>query len=72
MKTSEDFTGRLDRKATEKLERNVKAMPAGFVRKEAQVQWQTLKIPFITGGPGPAENKRTTLTAAGHYLFNRK
>ena len=26
-----------------------------FVRKEAQVQWQTLKILFITGGPGPAE-----------------
>ena len=39
-----------------------------FVRKEAQVQWQTLKIPFITGGPGPAESKRTSLTAAGHYL----
>ena len=23
----------------------------------AQVQWQTLKIPFITGGPGPADAK---------------
>ena len=26
-----------------------------FVRKEAQVQWLIVKIPFITGGPGPAE-----------------
>lgn len=56
-----------DREATEKLERQ-KAMPAGFVRKEAQVQWLISKIPFITGGPGPAESKRTSLTAAGHYL----
>ena len=43
--------------------------PAGFVRKEAQVQWQTLKIPFITGRPGLAETTETTSRAAGHNLY---
>ena len=42
--------------------------PAGFVRKEAQVPWQTLKIPFITGRPGLAETTETTSKAAGHNL----
>ena len=43
--------------------------PAGFVRKEAQVPWQTLKIPFITGRPGLAETTETTSRAAGHNLY---
>ena len=54
MGTLEELRESRDREATEGLESKM-AKPAGFVRKEAQVQWQTLKILFITGGPGPAE-----------------
>ena len=67
MGTLEELRESRDREATEGLESKM-AKPAGFVRKEAQVQWLISKIPFITGGPGPAEIKRTSLTAAGHYL----
>ena len=56
MGTLEELRESRDREATERLESKM-AKPAGFVRKEAQVQWQTLKIPFITGGPGPANKK---------------
>ena len=52
MGTLEELRESRDREATEGLESKM-AKPAGFVRKEAQVQWQTSKIP---------------LTAAGHYL----
>jgi hypothetical protein len=51
-----------------KPERDCKGRRQYFVRKEAQVQWQTSKIPFITGGPGPAENARTASEAASHNL----
>ena len=54
MGTLEELRESRDREATEGLESKM-AKPAGFVRKEAQVQWQTLKILFITGGLGPAE-----------------
>ena len=44
---------------------------AGRISDERRLwtRWQTLKIPFITGGPGPAETKRTTLKAAGRNLL---
>ena len=67
MGTIEELRESRDREATEGLESKM-AKPAGFVRKEAQVQWLISKIPFITGGPGPAETKRTTLKAAGRNL----
>ena len=54
MGTLEELRESRDREATEGLESKM-AEPAGFVRKEAQVQWLISKIPFITGGPGPAE-----------------
>ena len=56
MGTLEELRESRDREATERLESKM-AKPAGFVRKEAQVQWLISKIPFITGGPGPAESK---------------
>ena len=67
MGTLEELRESRDREATERLESKM-AKPAGFVRKEAQVQWLISKIPFITGGPGPANKKRTASEAAGHHL----
>ena len=67
MGTLEELRESRDREATEGLESKM-AKPAGFVRKEAQVQWLISKIPFITGGPGPAKRNRPPLPAAGHYL----
>lgn len=68
MGTLEELRESRDREATEGLESKM-AKPAGFVRKEAQVPWQTLKIPFITGRPGLAETTETTSRAAGHNLY---
>ena len=46
---------------TERLTENLKdlqRLQAGGIRKKGgSVPWQTLKIPFITGGPGPADAK---------------
>ena len=67
MGTLEELRESRDREATEGLESKM-AKPAGFVRKEAQVRWLISKIPFITGGPGPAENARTASEAASHNL----
>ena len=67
MGTLEELRESRDREATEGLESKM-AKPAGFVRKEAQVQWLISKIPFITGGPGPADRIRTASEAAGHTL----
>ena len=67
MGTLEELRESRDREATEGLESKM-AKSAGFVRKEAQVQWLISKIPFITGGPGPAENARTASEAASHNL----
>ena len=46
MGTLEELRESRDREATEGLESKM-AKPAGFVRKEAQVQWLISKIPFI-------------------------
>ena len=56
MGTLEELRESRDREATEGLESKM-AKPAGFVRKEAQVQWLISKIPFITGAElsDPAE-----------------
>ena len=68
MGTLEELRESRDREATEGLESKM-AKPAGFVRKEAQVQWQTLKILFITGGPGsPISAEQTASEAASHNL----
>ena len=46
---------------------------AGRIRKEGgSGQWQTLKIPFITGRPGLAETNWTTSRAAGHNLYRSR
>ena len=46
---------------------------AGRIRKKGgSGQWQTLKIPFITGRPGLAETNWTTSRAAGHNLYRSK
>ena len=71
MGTLEELRESRDREATEGLESKM-AKPAGFVRKEAQVQWQTSKIPFTIGGPGPADKIRTASKAAGHNLYRKQ
>ena len=49
-------------------QRNRKADRQDFARKEAQVQWQTSRILFITGGRGPADRIRPHPKAAEHSL----
>ena len=67
MGTLEELRESRDREATEGLESKM-AKPAGFVRKEAQVQWQTSRILFITGGRGPADRIRLHPKAAEYSL----